>query len=337
MRKLCYDNRDKEEKGAEGVEKSGLILEGGAMRSMFSAGVLDSFLDNEIEVPNVIAVSAGAYAGMNYVSGQRGRVLDAVIKPLETEKYMGFRTFLKKGTFFDMDLMFDEIPKWRVPFDFQAFSESAKKFITSTVNCLTGEAVYHDDFPDMDQFFRVCRAANSMPFIAKITEIGGMPMLDGGMADAIPVVRALEEGWKKIVVVMTRDKKYRKKQRHVYLAFLKLVYHKYPEFVHMVAGRAKKYNDSLDMLEQLEKEGKAFILRPGEGMKLENNESDVERLINNCVFRQKFPASSGILHMYFLGFPVDIHIGNESVRPAYKLSFHNMVILHARSHLPVSL
>lgn len=270
MRKLCYDNRDKEEKGAEGVEKSGLILEGGAMRSMFSAGVLDSFLDNEIEVPNVIAVSAGAYAGMNYVSGQRGRVLDAVIKPLETEKYMGFRTFLKKGTFFDMDLMFDEIPKWRVPFDFQAFSESAKKFITSTVNCLTGEAVYHDDFPDMDQFFRVCRAANSMPFIAKITEIGGMPMLDGGMADAIPVVRALEEGWKKIVVVMTRDKKYRKKQRHVY--------HKYPEFVHMVAGRAKKYNDSLDMLEQLEKEGKAFILRPGEGMKLENNESDVERL-----------------------------------------------------------
>ena len=96
MRKLCYDNRDKEEKGAEGVEKSGLILEGGAMRSMFSAGVLDSFLDNEIEVPNVIAVSAGAYAGMNYVSGQRGRVLDAVIKPLETEKYMGFRTFLKK-------------------------------------------------------------------------------------------------------------------------------------------------------------------------------------------------------------------------------------------------
>ncbi len=213
------------------MEKSGLILEGGAMRSMFSAGVLDSFLDNEIEVPNVIAVSAGAYAGMNYVSGQRGRVLDAVIKPLETEKYMGFRTFLKKGTFFDMD-----------------------------------------------QFFRVCRAANSMPFIAKITEIGGMPMLDGGMADAIPVVRVLEEGWKKIVVVMTRDKKYRKKQRHVYLAFLKLVYHKYPEFVHMVAGRAKKYNDSLDMLEQLEKEGKAFILRPGEGMKLENNESDVERL-----------------------------------------------------------
>ena len=260
------------------MEDSGMILEGGAMRSMFSAGVLDSFLDNGIEVPNVIAVSAGAYAGMNYVSGQRGRVLDAVIKPLETEKYMGFQTFLKKGTFFDMNFLFDEVPKRKAPFDFQAFSESAKKFITSTVNCLTGEAVYHDDFLDIDQFFHVCKAANSMPFIAKITEIDGIPMLDGGMADAIPIVRALEEGWKKIVVVMTRDKKYRKKKRHIYLAFLKLVYHKYPEFVHMVAGRAEKYNDSLDTLERLEKEGRAFILRPAEGMNLENNESDADRL-----------------------------------------------------------
>lgn len=260
------------------MEKSGLILEGGAMRSMFSAGVLDSFLDNGIEVPNVMAVSAGAYAGMNYVSGQRGRAVDAVIRPLEKEKYMGFKTFLKRGTFFDMDFLFDEIPKFLAPFDFQAFSESAKKFVISTANCLTGEAVYHERFYDMDQFFRVCRAANSLPFIAKVTEIDGTPMLDGGMADAIPIVRALEEGWKKIVVVMTRDKKYRKKQRYLYLAFLKLVYHKYPEFVHMVRGRAEKYNHSLDVLEQLEKEGKAFILRPAEGMHLENNESDAGRL-----------------------------------------------------------
>lgn len=260
------------------MEKAGIILEGGAMRSMFSAGVLDSFLDNGVEIPNVMAVSAGAYAGMNYVSGQRGRALDAVIKPLETEKYMGFKTFLKKGTFFDMDFLFDEIPKFRVPFDFQSFTQSAKQFIISTANCLTGEAVYHDKFADMDDFFRVCKAANSLPFIARVTEINGVPMLDGGMADAIPIAKALEEGWKKIVVVMTRDKKYRKKQRYVYLAFLKLLYHKYPRFVHMVAGRAEKYNHSLEMLEQLEKEGTAFILRPAEGMNLENNQSDAERL-----------------------------------------------------------
>lgn len=273
------------------MEKSGIILEGGAMRSMFSAGVLDSFLDNEIEIPNVIAVSAGAYAGMNYVSGQRGRVLDAVIKPLETEKYLGWKTFLKKGTFFDMDLLFDEIPKFRVPFNFQSFSESTKRFITSTANCLTGEAVYYDRFADEDIFFKICRAANSMPFIAKITEINGVPMLDGGMADAIPIGKALEEGWKKIIVVVTRNKGYRKKQRYIYLTFLKLLYHKYPKFVHMVAGRAKKYNASLDMLERLERDGKAFILRPSEHMHLDNNEANPEKLRE--YYRHGYEVSEG--------------------------------------------
>lgn len=248
------------------------------MRSMFSAGVLDFFLDHDIEIPNVMAVSAGAYAGMNYVSGQRGRIFDSVIEPLETEKYMGIGTFLRKRTFFDMDLLFDEIPKRRAPFDFEAFSASAKRFITSTVNCFTGEAVYFDAFTDRDSFLNICRAANSLPFIAKITEIEGIPMLDGGMADAVPVVKALEEGWKKLVVVVTRDRGYRKKQRHFYLAMIKLLYHKYPKFVDLVTGRADRYNASLDVLEKLEREGKAFILRPSEDMHLTNNESDAETL-----------------------------------------------------------
>lgn len=260
------------------MENTGIILEGGAMRSMFSAGVLDFFLDRGIEIPNVLAVSAGAYAGMNYVSGQKGRVLDAVIKPLETEKYLGFGTFLKKGTFFDMDLLFDTIPKHLVPFDFKAFSQSAKRFITSTVNCLTGEAVYFEEFADEDIFLKVCRAANSLPFVARITEIGGVPMLDGGMADAIPLGKALEEGWKKIVVVVTRNTGYRKRQRYFYLAMLRLIYHKYPKFVDMVRGRAAKYNDSLNLLEQLEEEGRAFVLRPAEHMHLTNNEADADKL-----------------------------------------------------------
>lgn len=260
------------------MKEVGIILEGGAMRSMFSAGVLDSFLENEIEIPNVMAVSAGAYAGMNYVSGQKGRVLDAIIKPLETEKYLGFGTFLKKGTFFDMDFLFDEIPKKRAPFDFETFKNSAKRFITSTVNCLTGEAVYFDEFPDEDMFFKICKAANSLPFIARITDINGIPMLDGGMADAIPVSRALEEGWKKIIVVMTRNADYRKKQRYFYMLMLKLIYHKYPKFVDMVWGRAQKYNQSMEMVARMEKEGNALVLRPSDSLHLQNNEADPEKL-----------------------------------------------------------
>lgn len=260
------------------MENVGVILEGGAMRSMFCAGVLDFFLDNDIQIPNVMAVSAGAYAGMNYVSEQRGRVLDAIIEPMKTEKYLGISTFFKKGTFFDMDLLFDEIPKRRSPFDFETFSSSAKRFITSTVNCITGQPVYYEKFNDEDSFLKICRAANSLPFIAKITKIDGIPMLDGGMADAIPIERALEEGWKKIVVVVTRNTKYRKKQRYFYLAMIKLLYHKYPEFVRLVAGRAARYNRSLDILEDMEKEGRAFVIRPSDDIYLLNNETDTEKL-----------------------------------------------------------
>lgn len=260
------------------LENVGIILEGGAMRSMFCAGVLDFFLDNDIQIPNVMAVSAGAYAGMNYVSEQRGRVMEAIIEPMENEKYLGFSTFLKKGTFFDMDLLFDEIPKRRAPFDFEAFTASAKRFITSTVNCVTGESVYHDKFSDEDDFLKICRAANSLPFIGKVTHIDGIPMLDGGMADAIPIGKALEEGWKKVVVVVTRNTKYRKKQRYFYLAMIRLLYHKYPKFIHLVAGRAARYNQSLDILEHMEKEGRAFVLRPSDDIYLINNETDAARL-----------------------------------------------------------
>ena len=122
------------------------------MRSVFAAGVLDFFLEKEIEIPNVLAVSAGAYAGMNYVSGQKGRAVEAVIKPLEKEKFMGPATFFKKGTFFDMDFLFDVVPKNLVPFDFATFTKSAKRFIINTTNCLTGECVYHENFESEDEF-----------------------------------------------------------------------------------------------------------------------------------------------------------------------------------------
>ncbi len=259
-------------------KKSGIILEGGAMRSMFSAGILDFFLDSGIEIPNVLAISAGAYAGMNYVSGQKGRVIDAVIKPLEQEKYLGLGTFLKKGTFFDMNLLFDEIPKNRVPFDFESFSASSKRLVTSTVNCLTGETCFHEKFEDMDDFLLACRAANSMPLLAKVAEYKGIPMLDGGMGDAIPIGKALEEGWEKIIVVLTRDRQYRKKRRHLYLAVIHTVYHKYPNFVKLVENRSERYNDCLDQLERLEKEGRVFTFRPS-ALTVTNHESDVDTLL----------------------------------------------------------
>lgn len=256
----------------------GLILEGGAMRSVFSGGVLEFFLEKDIKIPNILAVSAGAYVGMNYASGQKGRLVSAIIEPLLEYKYLGLGTFFKKRTFFDMDYLFFEVPKTKAPFDFKAFKEFKGRFLISTVNCKTGETVYHENFANEEEFFAILKAANSLPLIAEITDIGGQPMLDGGMADAIPIEKALSEGLQKIIVVLTRDSSYRKKEgRTAYIKAIRMIYKKYPKFLEMIEGRAKRYNDALDKIAQLEDEGRAFVLRPTK-LTVENNESDVDKL-----------------------------------------------------------
>ena len=260
-------------------EVTGLILEGGAMRSVFSAGVLDRLMEEGIQIPNVLAVSAGAYAGMNYVSGQKGRITSAVITPLREYKYLGIGTFLKKGTFFDMDYLFKEVPKTRSPYDFKRMKEYAGRFIISTVNMETGETIYHDSFRDEEEFFDICLSSNSMPLISKISTIHGVPMLDGGMADAIPVKKALEEGWDKMVIVLTRDASYRKKPRgNLYMTAIRLVYRKYPKFLKLIEERAQRYNDSLDKIAELEAQGRAFVLRPST-ITVGNSESNVDTLM----------------------------------------------------------
>lgn len=259
-------------------ENTGILIEGGAMRSVFAAGVLDFLMEKNIQVPNILAVSAGAYAGMNYVSGQKGRLVEAVIKPLEKEKYMGAATFLKKGTFFDMDFLFDEVPKKLAPFDFHTFCNSKKRFIINTTDCRTGKSVYHENFESEDQFWKICRAANSLPFISRVSQIDGAPMLDGGMADALPIGKIIEEGWKKVLIILTRKSDYRKKYRFFYMMMIRLVYQKYPDFIKTVAGRSKKYNACLNEIERMEKEGKALVFRPSK-LAIENNESDVDTLM----------------------------------------------------------
>lgn len=257
---------------------TGIMIEGGAMRSIFAAGVLDFLMEKKIEVPNILAVSAGAYAGMNYVSEQKGRAVEAVIKPLEKEKYMGPATFLRKGTFFDMDFLFDEVPKKLCPFDFETFCNSTKRFIINTTDCRTGKSVYHEKFESEDSFWKICRAANSLPFISRVSQINGAPMLDGGMADALPIDKIIEEGWKKVLIILTRKSDYRKKYRFFYMMMIRFVFRKYPAFIKTVAGRAKKYNACLNKIEQMEKEGRALVLRPSK-MAIENNESDVDTLL----------------------------------------------------------
>lgn len=259
--------------------KVGMILEGGAMRGIFTAGIVDFFLDRNIEIPNVLAVSAGAYAGMNYVSGQKRRILTSVIEPMRKEKVLGASLFFKTGEFFNMDLLFDRVPRVDSPYDFDAMLNSGKRFITSTVDCNTGESVYFDKFKNFDEFLNVIRVGNSLPLLSKVGYIDGIPMMDGGMVDAIPVSKALEEGWDKIIVVLTRNASYRKSAKgDIYNSkIVKLFYHKYKGLLKAIDVRPKRYNESIETLLELEKQGKAFIYRP-EGIVLTNNESDPDVL-----------------------------------------------------------
>lgn len=257
----------------------GIILEGGAMRGIFTAGIMDYFLDNNIEIKNILAVSAGAYSGMNYVSGQYRRILDSVIEPMRKEKMLGVSLLFKNGEFFNMEALFNRIPRYDSPFDFESFKNSGKRFITSACDCISGEPVYFDKFDDFDEFLHIIRVANSLPLLSKVGKINGRPMMDGGMADAIPVAKAIEEGWNKIIAVVTRDADYRKSSKgDIYNSKLvKFFYHKHKGLLKAIDTRPKRYNDSIEMLNKLEKEGKAFVYRPI-GIKLSNNEHNPDVL-----------------------------------------------------------
>ena len=254
---------------------TGIILEGGAMRSIFTAGVMDFYLEKKIDFPNVLAVSAGAYAGMNYISGQKGRILTSVVDPMAHEKMLGLSVFAKTGEFFNMNALFDRIPRVDSPFDFEAFKASGKRFVTSTIDCMSGETRYYDKFETLDEFLQVVRVANSLPLLAKMGYIDGVPMMDGGMADAIPIRRAIEEGWKKIVVVFTREASYRKSEHgDIYNSrMVKWMYRKFPGLLKAIDARPATYNSSIELLNEMEARGEAFVIRP-EGVKLTNNESD---------------------------------------------------------------
>lgn len=259
-------------------ETTGILLEGGALRSVFSAGVLDYFMDENFYVPNVVALSASAYAGMNYVARQRGRTAEINIESLRTEKYLGLKTLLKTGELFDMELLFDRYPNGDYPFDYDTFMHSDQRFIMSTVNCNTGCPLYYDHFEDGRRLMQVARASNSLPFLSRVVDIDGVPMLDGGMYDAIPINKTLEEGIEKIIVVLTRLENYRKVPRHIYMLFLRMIYRKYPHFIKMVADRPRRYNEALDVIQQLEREGKAFVIRP-EIKPVRNNETNPDKLM----------------------------------------------------------
>ena len=238
--------------------KTGLVLEGGAMRGIYTAGVLDVLDEHGVHFDGVIGVSAGALHGCSFVSGQRGRSLRYFKKYRNDKHFMSLWNLIHTGEVVGTQLCYHDIPERLDPFDYEAFLKSDTDFYAVCTNLETGKAEYirMDNMDEIDYM----RASASMPLVSQIVEVGGMKLLDGGVADSVPLDAFRKLGYEKNIVVLTRQKGYRKKPSSMALA--RRIYRKYPAFVEAMKERYQHYNDTMDEIDRLEEAGEILVIRP---------------------------------------------------------------------------
>lgn len=258
--------------------KTGLVLEGGGMRGLYTAGILDAFMEYNIHYDGVIGVSAGAIHGCSFVSRQKGRSIRYYKKYCNDPRFMSFKNLITTGDFVGADFCYHELPEKLDVYDNDAFQASPTKFYVTCTDLETGEAVNH---PVKDMFKEVdyLRASASLPHFSRIVEIAGKKYLDGAVADSVPVVAFQKMGYERNVVILTREDGYVKKAEMPWLA--KLAYRKYPKFVKALQNRHVMYNDTLAKLKELEQEGNVLVIRPAASLnigRLENNPEKIQEI-----------------------------------------------------------
>lgn len=257
--------------------KTGLVLEGGAMRGLFTAGVMDVLMEQGVRFDGVIGVSAGAAFGCNYKSGQIGRVLRYNTRFCRDSRYCSFSSLFKTGNLFNTEFCYHEVPLKLDVFDFEAYLKDPSEFYVVCTDVETGRPVYHRYDGWEDHGFDWIRASASMPLAAQIVEIDGQKMLDGGIADSIPVKYFESIGYEKNVVVLTRPAGYRKKKNKL-LPLLRMKYRKYPNFIQALKDRPAMYNQTLDQIAQGCELGSMFVIQPPEPLPVGHTERDPEKL-----------------------------------------------------------
>lgn len=270
-------------KGRSNMENQvGLVLEGGGMRGVYTAGILEYFLESQLFFPYVIGVSAGACNAASYLSKQKGRNKTVTIEYASDPRYISWRNYFRNRQFFGMDFIFDEIPNNHVPYHYDVFYNSPSEFVVGTTDCLTGEPVYFKKQDYKKDLLTVLRASSSLPFIAPEVRFKDKILLDGGISDPIPLKKAQQDGFAKNIVILTRNKGYLKKPSK----FHYLVNRKYPEYKGLqqsLKNRYQTYNETVEYLEMEEKKGNVLIIRPTQPLKvgrMERNPHRLEELYN---------------------------------------------------------
>ena len=255
--------------------KIGIVFEGGAMRGMYTAGVIDVLLEMGIKADVVIGVSAGALFGINYKSRQKGRALRSNLKYVKDKRYMSLYNLVTTGNIVNEDFCFNEIPNILDDFNYASFKRSKGEFYAVVTNVNSGEAEYIK-IEDCKRDVQALRASGSMPFVSRPVEYNGQFYLDGGIADSIPIDKIMSMGLDKVIVVLTRPQVYRKKRTSI--APAKVMYKNYPKLIETMKNRYKVYNKSLDEINFLESEKDIFVVRPSELIKIKKMEKDEDKL-----------------------------------------------------------
>lgn len=273
------------------TNKSGLILEGGGMRGVFTCGVLDCFMDRDIRFPYTIGVSAGACNGLSYISNQRGRAKFSNIDLLEKYNYIGVKHLIKKGNIMDFDLLFHTFPNEILPYDYERLANTEQHFEMVTTNCKTGKACYYEEKNNPERVIDIVKASSSLPFVCPITYVDGEPMLDGGIADSIPILRARELGYDKNVVVLTRNRGYRKSEKD--MKVVSLFYKEYPAMQEAIRRRNRIYNEQISMIEKMEDAGEIVVIRPKRPIEVDRMERDTKKLL--ALYEEGYDLANSIL------------------------------------------
>ena len=255
---------------------TGLVLEGGGMRGVFTSGVLDAFMKHDLYFRYVVAVSAGACNGVSYMSHQIRRARIANINMLGQYDYIGLKHLVTQGSIFDRKLLYEDFPKKLVPFDWETYTKSGAEFEVVTTNCLTGRAEYLSEYKNPQRLNDIIMASSALPFVSSVVEVDGVPMLDGGIVDSIPIMRSVEKGHDFNIVITTRNFGYRSKGRDIKLP--SLIYDDYPRLRVALSHRVEAYNEQLDLLERMERWGDVVVIRPERPMEVGRVTRDTDKL-----------------------------------------------------------
>lgn len=254
-----------------------LILEGGTFRPIFSAGVMDALLDNNIMFPYCIGVSAGITNGVSYISKQKKRNLDILMTYRNDKRYLGLRNFLKCKSLFGLDFVYGEIPNKLSPFDMETYQKYEGKVLVGVTNAITGKTEYFDG-KELDDKCSILRATCAIPLFFPAIKINNSYYYDGGICDPVPIRKAIDDGNEKHLIVLTRPKEYRKNLSKGNIIVSKLFRKKYPNLKEPLLTRHNHYNETIRFCEELEAQGKAVIIRPTLEQSIESFEKDVNKL-----------------------------------------------------------